>query len=118
MVVTAADVQDRDGGLRVAALAVGDGVAGRVAQVWADRAYTGRFADGVKERYGWTVEVVRRIDDEPGFEVLPRRWVVERTFAWLGRWRRLSKDYEFYTGVAEAFIYAAFIQLLLRRLCR
>ena len=116
--VTAAAVQDRDGGCRVAALAVAEGVAKRVRHVWADAAYRGRFTDTVRDQYSWSVEVVQRTDDEPGFEVLPRRWVVERTFGWFGRFRRLSKDYEFYTGVAEAFIYAATIHLLLRRLCR
>jgi len=59
---------------------------------------------------------VRRTDDEPGFEVLPHRWIVERTLGWFGRYRRLSKDYEYYTGVTEAFIYAAMIHLFLRRL--
>ncbi len=118
VLVTAANVQDRDGGCRVAALAMEEGVATRVRHVWADAAYRGRFADTVRDQYGWTIEVVQRTDGEPGFEVLPRRWVVERTFGWFGRFRRLSKDYEFYTGVAEAFIYAATIHLLLRRLCR
>lgn len=60
-----------------------------------------------------SLEVVKRIQD--GFEVLPRRWVVERTFGWLGRYRRLSKDYELLPAVSESMISAAMIRLMLRR---
>ena len=64
----------------------------------------------------WLFEVVKRSDDTQGFTVLPRRWVVERTFAWLGRYRRLSKDYEQLPESSEAMIYAAMRRLMLRRL--
>lgn len=60
--------------------------------------------------------MVLRSDDVKGFKVLPRRWVVERTFGWLGRYRRLSKDYEYLTETQEAFIYAAMVKNMLRRL--
>lgn len=63
---------------------------------------------------GAKVEVVKRIKD--GFEVLPRRWVVERTFGWLGRYRRLSKDYELLPEVSESMVYAAMVRLMLKRL--
>ena len=63
---------------------------------------------------GLTLAIVRRT--EPGFKLLPRRWVVERTFAWLGRNRRLSKDYEQLPEVSEAMVYAAMVRLMLRRL--
>jgi putative transposase len=63
---------------------------------------------------GAKVEVVKRIKD--GFEVLPRRWVVERTFGWLGRYRRLSKDYELLPEVSESIVYAAMVRLMLKRL--
>jgi putative transposase len=63
---------------------------------------------------GAEVEVVKRVKDE--FEVLPRRWVVERTFGWLGRYRRLSKDYELLPEVSESLIYAAMVRLMLKRL--
>ena len=72
------------------------------------------FAAAVMSVSGAKVEVVKRIKDE--FEVLPRRWVVERTFGWLGRYRRLSKDYELLPEVSESMVYAAMIRLMLRRL--
>ena len=83
------------------------------------------FADGAYDKtqlmhkaafLDFIVEVVRRIDDQPGFEVVPRRWVVERTFAWLTRWRRLVRDYEKRIDVSEAMIHVAMGSLLLRRI--
>ena len=118
VVVHAADVQDRDGAKPLLDLVQRDGLTTRLAHIWADGGYAGQLVTWVEDRYGWCLEIVRRTDTEPGFEVLPKRWIVERTFGWFGRYRRLSKDYEFYTGVAEAFIYAAMIHLLLRRLAR
>jgi putative transposase len=110
--VHGAGCQDRDGGRWVVAEAAPR--LPRVRHLWADGGYRGRFVTWVQEHAGWTVEVVRRPDDAVGFEVLPRRWVVERTFAWIGRCRRLSKDYEELTGVSEAFVYLAMIHLMLR----
>ena len=66
----------------------------------------------------FTLEIVKRTDKAKGFEVLPRRWVVERTFAWLGRCRRLAKDWEKSIASAQAWIYVAHIRLLTRRLAR
>lgn len=83
------------------------------------------FADGAYDRgklmdkaafLDFVVEVVRRIDHEPGFKVLPRRWVVERTFGWMTRWRRLVRDYEKRLDVSEAMIHVALGSLLLRRI--
>lgn len=83
------------------------------------------FADGAYDRCrlmdkaafrDFTIEVVRRIDTEPGFKVLPRRWVVERTFAWLTRWRRLVRDYEARIDVSEAMNHVALGSILLRRI--
>ena len=71
-----------------------------------------------REVGGWTLELVRRPAGQHTFQVLPRRWVVERTFAWLGRQRRLSKDYESLPATTEAWIYAAMTGLMLRRLAR
>lgn len=82
------------------------------------------FADGAYDRtmlmdkarfLDFVVEIVRRIDEEPGFKVVPRRWVVERTFGWLTRWRRLVRDYEQRLDVSEAMIHVAMGGLLLRR---
>lgn len=83
------------------------------------------FADGAYDRrrlldkaafLDFVIEVVRRIDTEPGFKVLPRRWVVERSFGWLTRYRRLVRDYEARLDVSEAMIYAAMGSLLIRRI--
>jgi len=83
------------------------------------------FADGAYDRtqlmdkaafLDFVIEVVRRIDNEPGFKVLPRRWVVERTFGWMVRWRRLVRDYEQRLDVSEAMIHVAMGSLLLRRI--
>lgn len=114
VVVHPADVQDRDG----AKLLLGylDGWLPRLKHIWADGGYAGKLVDGVRQAYGWTLEIVKRIDDEPGFEVLPKRWLVERTFGWLNRYRRLSKDYEERVEVSETFVYVAMIHLMLRRL--
>ncbi len=65
---------------------------------------------------GWVLEAVKRPEGTKGFQLLPRRWVVERTFAWLGRYRRLSKDYETLPQTSEAWIYLAMINLMLGRL--
>lgn len=70
-------------------------------------------------RFGdWTIKIITRSDSAKSFEVLPRRWVVERTFAWLGRSRRLAKDWEKSIASAEAWIFTAHIRLLTRRLAR
>ncbi len=83
------------------------------------------FADGAYDRMqlmdkaaflDFVIEVVRRIDKEPGFKVVPRRWVVEHTFGWLTRWRRLGRDYEQRIDVSEAMIHVALGSLLLRRI--
>lgn len=115
VVVHSAGVQDRDGAkLVLAKLAVG-GFA-RLQLLWADGGYAGKLVEWVRERCGWLLAIVKRADDARGFRVLPKRWIVERTFGWLARYRRLSKDYEFLTETAEAMIYVAMIHLMLRRL--
>jgi transposase len=106
----------------------------RLALLWVDGGYKRRFAEWVEAELGWRVEAVQHPTagvrvvwvgpgQEPpvlptGFRVLKRRWVVERTFAWLGRNRRLSKDYEALPASEEAWLYAASARLLLRRLTR
>ncbi|MFC4456109.1 IS5 family transposase [Deinococcus sonorensis] len=131
VVVHPANIQDRDGGKFVLA-----GIKQRYPQlekVWADQGYTGGFLKWAKEQpgllgevvYPWwrqvqryTPELVEHLGVYKTFNVLPRRWVVERTFAWLGRNRRLSKDYEALSETTEMLVYLAMIRLMLRRLVR
>ncbi len=82
--------------------------------VWADSGYQGQLEVSVPIVFCFSLTIVKRT--EPGFKLLPRRWVVERTFAWLGRNRRLSKDYEQLPQVSEAMVYIAMVRLMLRRL--
>ena len=112
MLVHAASVQDRDGAKpRLEELR---NKCGRLSLVWADGGYTGKLVAWCGNALGWSLEIIKRTS--PAFEVLPRRWVVERTFAWLYRCRRLSKDYEYTTASSEAFVRVAMIHLMLRRL--
>ena len=113
VVVHAANIQDRDGAKLV--LSRLKGRFPRLKLIWADGGYAGQLVDWVHELGDWLLQIVKR-SDKAGFTVLPRRWVVERTFAWLGRYRRLSKDYEAKPETSEAFIYIAMIQLMLHRL--
>ena len=92
VVIHAANIQDRDGARLVLAKLVGRFP--RLQIIWADAAYAGRLVTWAWATGGWLLQVVRRNPDSHQFEVLPRRWVVERTLAWLSRCRRLSKDYE------------------------
>jgi len=117
VVVHSAALQDRDGAkLALGALATGGFP--RLQLLWADGGYAGQLLDWVRERYGWVLTIIKRNDDVKGFQVLPRRWVVERTFAWLARYRRLSKDYEYLPASSEALIHIAMIHLMLGRLAR
>jgi putative transposase len=114
VVVHAASVQDRDGAkLALARLAARFP---RLRLIWADGGYAGQLIGWVKEQWGWTVEIVKRAAGAQGFAVLPHRWVVERTFGWLGRYRVLSKDYEQLPESSEAMVLIAMIQVMLKRL--
>ena len=130
MHVTAADVSDRAGAM-VLLRRLDRRHLPRLRHGWADGGYRGAFLAWALARSKIAFEVVARADGGrrrrwlppgveppvvPRFAVVPRRWVVERTFAWLGRFRRLSKDYEYLTATSEAVIYLAVIQLLTRRL--
>lgn len=114
VVVHAANLQDRDGARLVFAKLKGR--FSRLQLVWADGGYAGQLVEWVRSFGGWVLQIVKRSDKPTGFVVLPRRWVVERTFAWLGRCRRLSKDYEALPQSSENWIHIAMIQLMLRRL--
>ena len=108
------DIQDRDGAKLVLEPLIGK--MSRFQKLWGDGGYAGQLVGWVQERTGWDLEIVKRSDDMRGFVVLPKRWTVERTFAWLGKCRRLSKDYEYLTESSEAMIRLAMIGLMLRRL--
>jgi transposase len=116
-VVHPADIQDRDGGKLV--LATMFGLHPFLRKLFADGGYQGpKFRATQKKILPLLVtEIVKRSDQAQGFEVIPRRWVVERTFAWLGRCRRLAKDFENLTRNALAFIRLASIRLMVRKLC-
>jgi transposase len=129
VVVHEANIADRDG----ARLLLGKAAEKlpRMEKVWADRGYNGKIGEWMKERLGWTLEIVKPpsrwvwvpAGEEPppyprGFIVLPRRWVIERTFAWITRNRRMSRDYEFLAETTEALIYVAMIRLMVHRLAK
>lgn len=115
--VHAADIQDRDGAPPL--LASIRWAFPWLRHIFADGVYAGPKLAAALDKIGrWTLEIVKRSDDMTGFKVLPRRWVVERTFAWLGRNRRLAKDFEATIASAEAWLMIASIQLLTRRIAR
>lgn len=115
--VTAGNVQDRDGAkqvLRELFRRIKDHC--RLQLIWADGSYRGQLIDWVKFALGWSLQIVEKLGGQVGFQVLPKRWIVERTLAWLNRQRRLSKDYERLPETSEAFVYVTMIRLMTRRL--
>jgi transposase len=117
-IVLAADIQDRDGGALLMATLFG--LYPFLLKLYADAGYQGPvFQRAVKRVLSrLDVEIVKRSDHAKGFVVLPKRWVVERTLAWLNRCRRLAKDWENLNRKARAFLLLASIRLMVRRLCR
>jgi putative transposase len=116
VVVHAADVQDRDG-----AKLVFERVHHwllRLRIIWADGGYAGKLVEWVKFSMSWVLEIVKRPANRKGFQILPRRWIVERAFGWFNRYRRLSKDYEYLTPSSEVMIQISMIHLMLQRLHR
>lgn len=116
IVVTAASVQDADGAKLVLTKAKSR-FAG-LQHIWADGGYAGQLVDWVTQSLGLVLEIVKHLVKVVGFKLLPRRWVVERSFGWLNRSRRLSKDYEQSISSSEAMIMLAMIRIMLRRLAR
>jgi putative transposase len=134
--VHAANISESEGGQQLLAR-VGNTYL-RLRHLWADQGYKPAFVAWVEQAMQWSVEIVKNLqpprgdtgaavrallgDEEfdrrwpKGFRVLPRRWVVERTFAWLGKYRRLAKDFELLPRTTEAWIYLAMSRLMLRRL--
>ena len=116
VMVTAASVQDRDGGAEIFKRV--HKLVPSLHHVFADGGYAGKLLAKAKRYWKLSVEVVSKPAGQRGFAVLPRRWVVERTFAWLVRWRRLVHDYERFPETHEAFVKWAMIGLMLNRLAR
>ena len=112
--VTAASIQDRDGARP--ALATLHGAFPALGLIWADGGYAGRLVQWAKAKVRIVVEIVRKPEGQRGFEVLPRRWVVERTFAWITKCRRLDRDYERLPTTSEAMVKWAMVGLMTRRL--
>jgi transposase len=110
-----ADIQDRDGAVPV--IEAVHQLFPWLRHLFADSVYTGPNLHEALAKFGkWTIEIVKRAADAAGFQLLPRRWVVERTLAWLNRNRRLAKDFEASIASAKAWVYIASVQLLIRRL--
>lgn len=116
--VTAADVTEREGGKQVLkkVKSMGPQVS-RLHTIWVDGGFRGdAFMKWVMDVCHWIVVVILRSDDAKGFELLPKRWVVERTFGWLMHCRRLVRDYEVLPETSETLIYLAMIRIMVRRL--
>lgn len=114
-VVHSASIQDRDGGPLVLQTAVEqEGII--LKKIWADQGYAGKFEQWASDMYKTSVEIVSRLKNTPGFHVLPRRWVVERTNSWISSKRRLRVDYERTITSAEGMIYVAMISKMLNDL--
>ena len=114
VVVHAANIQDRDGAKLVLAKLAGRYP--RLCAIWADGGYAGQLLVWALVVGGWVIELVKKPQAATTFAVLPKRWIVERTFAWLGRSRRLSKDYEGLPETTEEWVRIAMIHLMLKRL--
>lgn len=111
--VHAADIQDREGAEELLARMARR--FSRLKLIWADGSYAGDLIGIARRFFGRVIRVVKRAATDR-FVVLPKRWIVERTFAWLGKYRRLSKDYETLTTSSECMMYIAMINLMLHRL--
>ena len=115
VVVHAANIQDRDGA-KLLIDKLTDILILRLHKIWADGGYRGQLIQWFHEQLQIVLEIVSPPAQQQGFEVLPKRWIVERTFAWLGRFRRLSKDYERTLASSESMVYIASIHTMLKRL--
>jgi putative transposase len=114
IVVHEANIQDRDGAKLV--LKGCRKQFPRLALVWADGGYAGKLVAWTKRYLRWTLQIVKRTDDMKGFKVLPKRWIVERTFGWFNRYRRTSKDYEQRMKNSESILLLSMSHLMVRRL--
>ena len=117
VLVLPANIQDRNAARQLLAQYYPQSPRRRVKQIWADGGYAGALVVWARQCWRCTVEIVKRTQAH-GFKVLPRRWVVERTFGWLGRYRRLNRDYERQAQTGEIMVYVAMIRLMLARLAK
>jgi putative transposase len=120
VVVHTANIQDRDGAKLVLTKLLARFPCARLQRIWADGGYAGKLVEleWVADKCQFILEIVKRTDDMTGFVVLPHRWVVERTFGWLNRYRRLARNYERQTESSEAMVKIAMVRLMLRRLAK
>ena len=116
VVVHAANIHDSKAALDV--IAKLRGRFNRLSSIFADGGYRGELVEKIKNYFGWVIKIVLRTDKSTNFQVLPKRWVVERTFAWFESYRRLSKDYEYKTDTSETMIQLAMIRLMLNRISK
>ena len=116
VVVHAANIQDRDGAKVL--LGKAKGLFPTLRLLWADGGYAGKLVAWVASVCGWVLQIVKRSDAAKGWVLLPRRWVVERTFGWLSQCRALARDYDYHPETSEALIHVAMVHLMLRRLAR
>jgi putative transposase len=115
VMVLPANIQDRDGAKQLLAAFFSQKTRRHVKHIWADGGYGGALRETARKLWRCALEIVKRSELHT-FKVLPRRWVVERTFGWLGRYRRLSRDYERQAQTGETLVYLAMIRLMLTRL--
>lgn len=114
IVIHNADIQDRTGAKEV--INELKFKYPRLVKILADQGYTGELTEWTMKFFGWTIEIVKKVAGVSGFNVLPRRWVVERTFGWLGFQRRLVRDYETLTECSRSFVHLAMIRIMLNKI--
>lgn len=116
VIVHKADIQDRDGAKLL--LDKAENFFSKLKLIWADGGYAGQLILWVKEKFNIELEIVKRSPEAIGFQLLKRRWVVERTFGWFNKCRRLSKEYEVLTRNSESLIYIAMISIMTKRISK
>jgi transposase len=115
--VVPASVPERQGAEAAFWRLAGQEVCASLEKVWADGGFQGKqWQEKMQQKFGWNIEIVKRSDDMRGFEVLPKRWIVERSFGWMNWYRRLSKDYEGHTKLSRAWMLWAMTDKMLRTL--
>lgn len=116
VVVHAADIQDRDGAKLVFRKMRKHFK--KLQVIWADGGYAGKLVAWVNRYHRRTLQIIKRTDNLKGFKVVPKRWIVERTFSWLYKYRRLRTDYEYHPDTSKAMVYIAMTHIMVRRLAK